>query len=74
MHFNEDDKVTVCMVRNDCFDFQRGPRFYATIEHAPFDTGDLWHLRVDLVGGPVHIAINPTSADFIGMVLHCEPH
>ena len=64
------DFVTVAMARNDCFGLGLPCIFKATILHVPVDTGDMWHIRVDLKENKtVVIAINPTSIDFVGIVL-----
>ena len=62
--FNEGDFVWVVMARNDCFGFQKSPRFVAKILHRPQDTGDIWYFT----RFGMDIAINPMSADFIGLV------
>lgn len=68
MTFNKGDLVLVCMAHDNCFNFQRSPRFRATITRTPYGPGDLWRFRVELMSYTVHIAINPSAADFIGLV------
>jgi len=62
--FDEGDFVWVVMTRDDCFEFQKSPRFIAKILHTPSDTGDIWYFS----RFGMRIAINPMSSDFIGLV------
>lgn len=73
--FKRKDFVQVVMANNACFDFQTGPSFDARIEYVPCGPGDMWQFAALGVSStdahtPIikYIAINPSAADFIGLV------